>query len=342
MSTKNKNTNKVAPTELLPFVSICTPTFNRRPFIPFLMKCFEHQTYPKDRMEWIIIDDGSDPVGDLFEGIPCVKYYHYKERMLLGKKRNVMHSKCGGDIIVYMDDDDYYPEERVSHAVETLESNKDVLIAGSSEMHIYFHDLNKLFQCGPYGAYHCTAATFAFRKELLLETKYDEEKALAEETQFLKNYKIPLKQLDTLKTILVIAHSHNSCDKKMLLENPEASKVIPSKYSIHEFIENQELKQFYTRDLHLLLDSYSLGVPSYKPEVLQQIEETKASRAKKLQELEKQRTNKNVNVNINKNKELIDYYEKMVSEKSYLINELLKKVKSLSLELEEEKKKSKK
>ena len=44
----------------LPFVSICTPTFNRRPFIPYMIKCFEHQTYPKDRMEWIIIDDGTD------------------------------------------------------------------------------------------------------------------------------------------------------------------------------------------------------------------------------------------------------------------------------------------
>lgn len=31
-----------------------------------------------------------------------------------------MHEKSKGDILVYMDDDDYYPPERVSHAVETL------------------------------------------------------------------------------------------------------------------------------------------------------------------------------------------------------------------------------
>ena len=29
-----------------PFVSICTPTFNRRPFIPIIIKCFENQNYP--------------------------------------------------------------------------------------------------------------------------------------------------------------------------------------------------------------------------------------------------------------------------------------------------------
>jgi glycosyltransferase involved in cell wall biosynthesis len=51
--------------QTLPMVSICTPTFNRRPFIPMIIKCFEHQTYPKDRMEWIIIDDGTDKIGEL-------------------------------------------------------------------------------------------------------------------------------------------------------------------------------------------------------------------------------------------------------------------------------------
>ena len=25
-----------------------------------MIKCFEHQTYPKDKIEWIIIDDGTE------------------------------------------------------------------------------------------------------------------------------------------------------------------------------------------------------------------------------------------------------------------------------------------
>ena len=48
-----------------PFVSVCTPTFNRRPFIQMAIKCFEHQTYPRDKMEWIIVDDGTDKIEDL-------------------------------------------------------------------------------------------------------------------------------------------------------------------------------------------------------------------------------------------------------------------------------------
>ena len=69
-------------------------------------------------MEWIIIDDGTDKIEDLVKDIPQVKYYKYDEQMVLGKKRNIMHEKCSGDIIVYMDDDDYYPPQSVSHAVK--------------------------------------------------------------------------------------------------------------------------------------------------------------------------------------------------------------------------------
>ena len=80
---KNKNKNK---NKELPFVSICTPTFNRRPFIPFMIKCFQHQTYPKDKMEWIIIDDGTDKIEDLVAHVPQIKYFKYDEKALDGHK----------------------------------------------------------------------------------------------------------------------------------------------------------------------------------------------------------------------------------------------------------------
>lgn len=59
MNKSKKNSTSV------PFVSICTPTYNRRPFIPTIIKCFDNQDYPKDRMEWIIIDDGTDLIEDM-------------------------------------------------------------------------------------------------------------------------------------------------------------------------------------------------------------------------------------------------------------------------------------
>ena len=82
-----------------PFVSICMPTKNRRAFIPTAIKIFQSQTYPQHLMEWIIVDDGDVPVGDLFKDIPNAKYFRTKP-MTLGAKRNFVHSKTSGDILV--------------------------------------------------------------------------------------------------------------------------------------------------------------------------------------------------------------------------------------------------
>ena len=256
---------------LRPFVSICTPTFNRRPFFPFIIKCFENQDYPRDRMEWIIIDDGTDSVEDIVTMVPQVKYYRYEKKMSLGEKRNLMHEKSKGSILVYMDDDDYYPPDRVSHAVETLEKNPHALCAGSSEMYIYFKHIHKMIQFGPYGPNHATAATFAFRRELLKQTKYDNDAAVGEEKQFLKNYTIPFVQLNPMKTILVFSHVHNSFDKKVLLDKP-SDFVKESPKQVTDFIKDDAILQFFMNDIDKLLDSYKPGRPENKPDVVMQID----------------------------------------------------------------------
>lgn len=230
-----------------PLVTVCTPTYNRRTFIPSLIQCFEAQTYPRELLEWVVVDDGSDPVGDVFDGVEGVKYYRSEERMTLGFKRNFMHSKASGEIIVYMDDDDYYPPDRVLHAVYKLRSSPDALIAGSSKMHIYFKDLDKIYQFGPYGPNHATAGTFAFKKELLKHTSYDDNALVSEERFFLKDYTIPMVQLDSKKTILVFAHSQNTYDKRKLLVNPNPKRVRETKFLPSVFIKNKALCEFYIR-----------------------------------------------------------------------------------------------
>jgi glycosyltransferase involved in cell wall biosynthesis len=262
----------------LPFVSICTPTFNRRPFWEYTIKCFMHQNYPKDKMEWIIIDDGTDKIKDLVEGIPQVKYYEYDEKMPLGKKRNIMHDKSKGDIIVYMDDDDYYPPERVSHAVNMLMTHPSALCAGASEIYIWFKHIQKMFQFGPYGPNHATAGTFAFKRELLKDHRYEDHAALAEEKAFLKNYSVPFVQLEPKKTILVFSHIHNTFDKKKLLEQGENDYQKTSPRTVDEFVKDPEMRQFYMEKIDGLLQNYQPGDPSNKPDVLKQIKEIEEER----------------------------------------------------------------
>jgi len=341
-----KNKLKQIESKQLPFVSLCTPTFNRRPFIPYMIKCFEHQTYPKDRIEWVIIDDGTDPIEDLVSTIPQVKYIYVKDKMNLGKKRNFMHSQCKGDILIYMDDDDYYPPERISHAVETLMNNPKYLIAGSSEMSIYFDNRNKIYQFGPYGDNHSTAATFAFRKELLQLTSYVDDALLAEEKHFLKNYTIPLKQLDPRKTILVFSHKHNTLNKERFLENMESSRARESNYKLDDFISDQILQDFYAHKMNDVLETYEPGRPENKPKLLEQIKKMEEERQKRLDDHNKMiearqkimNNLQNVNASSNQIEIIRENYEKQLADKNYLINELLRKVKELSNELEKYKK----
>jgi glycosyltransferase involved in cell wall biosynthesis len=271
-------TKKKSQKKIMPLVSVCTPTFNRRPFIPIMFECFRNQTYPKDRIEWIIIDDGTDKIQDLVEcaNIPQIKYFQIDKKMTLGAKRNLMHEKSTGSILVYMDDDDYYPPERIQHAVEKLQEKKEVLIAGSSELYIYFKHIQKMYQAGPYNQNHATAGTFAFKREILSLTKYNENAALAEEAEFLKQYSFPMVQLDPLKTILVFSHIHNTFDKKQMLENPHPDFMKESNKTIDMFIkykDEDKIKKFFLKDIDRLLENYKPGEPMMKPDVLVQIKE---------------------------------------------------------------------
>jgi glycosyltransferase involved in cell wall biosynthesis len=332
----------------LPFVSVCTPTFNRRPFWEYTIKCFNHQDYPKDKMEWIIIDDGTDKIKDLVCDIPQVKYYSYDEKMPLGKKRNIMHAKSSGDILVYMDDDDYYPPERVSHAVNMLLTHPNALCAGASEIYIWFKHIQKMFQFGPYSPSHATAGTFAFKRELLKDHKYDDNAALAEEKAFLKNYSVPFVQLEPKKTILVFSHIHNTFDKKKLLETGENNYQKTSDRSVDEFIKDKDLKEFYMERLEGLLQNYYPGDPANKPDVIQQIKEIEEERRKMVLEQQNSQgqivisqdgkqiplNNEQVVEIMRKQQEQLQHFVRILQEKDLLINKLEEQVENFDTNYE--------
>ena len=297
----NTNTKSVV---YYPLVSVCTPTFNRRPFIETMFACFRNQNYPKKRIEWIIVDDGTDKIADLVEksGIQQIKYISVAAKMALGEKRNFMHSQCKGSIIVYMDDDDYYPPERISHAVERLLANPAAMCAGASEIYLYFKHIATMYQAGPYGPNHATAGTFAFRKELLETCAYEPHAALAEEKAFLKNYTIPFVQLDPLKTILVFSHDHNTFDKKRLLNTPHPDYFRPSTKTVDDFIRTtneKKIKKFFMTDIDGLLKGYAFGDPSMKPDVMIQIRQLEEERQRMIQQASQQQANAQANPNPN-------------------------------------------
>ena len=233
----------------MPLVSIVTPTYNRRRFFPTLIRMIETQTYPRDRMEWIVYDDGQDPVGDLIDEasdrLPRTIYIRDEEKQTLGEKRNRLNREAKGDILVAFDDDDFYFPERVSAAVTALRSNPTVDLAGSSEVYMYFTDTKEILKMGPYGQTHATNGTMAWRKRYASSHLYDEAVAFAEEKSFLDSYKNSLIQLNPMKVMLVMSHSDNTFDKSILraAENPFIKKTT---LKLKDFIKDPIVFDFFS------------------------------------------------------------------------------------------------
>merc|ERR1711966_104901 len=91
----------------------------------------------------------------------------------------------------------------------------------------------------------------------------------SEEKEFLKNYSIPMIQLDPKQTILVFSDLHNTFDKNELLLNKNEF-VKESKIPLETFIRNKELYDFYVVNLNNVVDNYELGSILNKPDVILQ------------------------------------------------------------------------
>lgn len=237
-----------------PFVTVVTPTYNRRRFIPFLIEMYKNQDYKKERMEWIILDDGQDKVKDLFEEaskkIPNIRYIALDEKLTIGAKRNRLNQEAKGSIIVAMDDDDYYPPCRVSAVVTAFKqkqnANKD--LAGASEIFMYYSDIKTIYKLGPYNPNHATNGTMAWRASYGKSHLYDETVTHSEERSFLEDYKHPMIQLDPFKVMLVMSHSENTFDKKKLREQ-ETPFVKKTEMKIKAFIKEKnekEIREFFS------------------------------------------------------------------------------------------------
>lgn len=229
-----------------PFISVITPTYNRRKFIPQLIKMYKAQKYPAHRMEWIILDDGSDPVGDVFENlsIPNLKYIYTAEKQTIGAKRNRLNKESCGDILIAMDDDDYYPPDRVSSVVTAFRQHPTIELAGTSEVYLYYSDIETIYKLGPYNKNHATNGTMAWRRSYATAHTYDETVTHAEERSFLEEYKYPMIQLNPLKVMLVMSHSENTYDKRKMREgeNPYVKKT---SMKLKDFIKDISIREFF-------------------------------------------------------------------------------------------------
>lgn len=267
---KNKN----------PLVSILTPTFRRSKLLRLVAKCIVKQDYPQNRMEWIIVDGENDE--KYFDSVPKIlkeisnEYPNLKivydlcpmtENNMIGGLRNRTNELANGEIMVCMDDDDYYCPERVSDAVKSLKHGK-LSLAGSSKMYMYDFDTDAFIEFGPFNSNHGTNNTFAYNKKYAKNNKYDSKVSHAEERSFTNNFKNSMVQLNPETTVLQFSHLDNTYNKRNLLEgayyhedegDKKGKMYRVSKKSVFELIPKVNFEEY--ENVLLPYERHSIYVP---------------------------------------------------------------------------------
>ncbi|NLS45333.1 MAG: glycosyltransferase [Firmicutes bacterium] len=100
--------------EKLPFVSVVIPTYNRKKILEKCLSSLLAQTYPNDRYEIIVIDDGSKDGTDemvlrLIKGHKSVGepiiIYEWQEHTSAAAARNRGILEASGDLVILLDSD---------------------------------------------------------------------------------------------------------------------------------------------------------------------------------------------------------------------------------------------
>ena len=92
------------------------------PNFALALKAFESQDYPAK--ELIVVDDGTDAVGDMVEKISTARYVRLSARATIGAKRNRACAEARGAVIAHWDDDDWYAPRRLHCQVAPLLAGK--------------------------------------------------------------------------------------------------------------------------------------------------------------------------------------------------------------------------
>ena len=161
-----------------PLVSCLCVTENRPAFMPWLLWCFDRQTWAN--RELVIIDSSAQPFTvpsrDDIRVIPAPC------GTSVGRKRNLALAQARGEIITWFDDDDWQHPDKLARLVRAL--NKGAACAGSCRA--WFVDLMNN-RCMPHrnGMHLIVFNSAGFRKDAAMAVLFSENVRKASDTQWL-------------------------------------------------------------------------------------------------------------------------------------------------------------
>jgi hypothetical protein len=205
--------------EDLPDVSILCITKDRRIFMPILKYSYMVQSYPEEKMEIVIVDDGDDPIEDTLIGVPNVKYVRCDPGMTISQKRNLAVENAMYDILVNMDDDDIYPNNSVLHRVAML-LKEPVKQCGFCTT-IPCYDITKFssFMNVPpmtlEMSERVSEATLVFTRAFWEENKFDDMVHIGEGNSFIRGREQMCREISPQDVIVSLVHPKNTSSRRL-------------------------------------------------------------------------------------------------------------------------------
>ena len=187
-------------------VTILIPTYNRAKFSRLITHNINIQNYPSIS-QVIIYDDGAEKC-DLSECKYPVKYVTSTTRASIGAKRNFLISLAETGFCAFMDTDDMYSPDYISHSMTRLyETGKSV--CGTSDMFLYSDGVTYHQRCMFLDMLN--EATLVFRRTH--KGSFSNANS-SEGVSFLRGYIGDIVESDINKVMVCIVHGSNTVPKQ--------------------------------------------------------------------------------------------------------------------------------
>lgn len=210
---------KVAPFEAyphaLPNVSIVTITRNRKHLFPIAMQNWLVFQYPKEKLEWVIVDDSDKPdqrldtmLEQLMQMGHDIKYVILNAVTKVGKKRNIGIEIAKHPYVMMMDDDDiYYPDSILSKLSCIITYGKKIAFSRPIAVHDIKNDMSYVLE----GFNDVPEASVMMTKEFWFNhAKFDDTAESSEGHALLVGNEAHAIQVPFFFNFLCLQHSENA------------------------------------------------------------------------------------------------------------------------------------
>ena len=212
-----------------PPISVVTLIYNRKKFFDLACHNMLITDYPKDKIEWIIVDDSDDPaeqnsdrivaVGEMSAPLKMI-YVPLTKKTPVSEKRNRGTARASNTIVLFMDDDDHYPETSFRRRVAwlTLHPWSPRVVSTTT---IACYDLLKgisAVNVPPLDipvSQRISEATLTFYKDFWEERKFPENVVVGEGAEFLEGREDSYMEIPPQQIIVAFSHGKNVSSRRV-------------------------------------------------------------------------------------------------------------------------------